>query len=107
MRLLRAAGHEITHDWTGEHASTDEEWLECALRDLEGVWDADVLVIEVRPEMRGAWTEFGVAIARLIPVVVVGGDHACIFEWLPRISHVDTREQAVAVVSGLAAQRPN
>lgn len=101
MRLLTRAGHVVTHDWTGKSAVTADEFRACALDDLDGVWSADVLVVENDPNMKGAWVEFGVALARLIPIVIVGGRHECIFEHLAAVVHVDSRLGAVAAVEQL------
>lgn len=102
--LLRAAGHEITHDWTDETASSDAEFYRCADKDVEGVWNADVLIIDVQPNMRGAWVEFGIALTRFIPIIVVNGkrgDHGgyeCIFQHLDNVWHVDTALEAAQLV---------
>lgn len=74
---VRAAGHEITHDWTGEDpAGRQGEELalflkECAEKDLFGVMSADALVLLNHDRAFGAMTEFGLAVASQIPVFVL------------------------------------
>ena len=82
---LRAAGVEITFDWTTDldtnanEASSDAEVpddvrLRAASDDMDGVQRADY-VLFLAPDERGAsgaWTEFGIALASKVPIVVVG-----------------------------------
>lgn len=82
---LCAAGVEITFDWTididqsANEASSDADVPDvvrrrAALEDMAGVQRAD-FVLFLAPDERGAsgaWTEFGIALASKIPVVVVG-----------------------------------
>lgn len=78
----RTAGHEITFDWTdGLEAQTvaevdmfDEHARTLAWRCLDGVLDADVVVFCV-PKFqptRGAWVEFGYAVAKKRGIVILG-----------------------------------
>ena len=90
--VLTKAGHTITHDWTNEndsHCVSFEERIEyqqrCAQNDLQGVRDADVLVLIPHPNGKGCYYEFGAAMALNIPVIILGDwmDKAlCIFERL-------------------------
>ena len=93
---LRAAGHEITHDWTGEDDShlTDPRkkelyWENAADADLGGVDSADVLVLVPHPHGRGLFVELGAALARQISVYVVGDPVVLgadtIFFYLPQV----------------------
>lgn len=69
MNAFRDAGHTITHDWTtwqGEKMHQPE-----ALRQRQGVFDADVLVLLVHPRLKAGWMEFGAAVAHDLPCVVV------------------------------------
>ena len=97
MAAVRAAGHVVTHDWTQEAEGADLE--ACALADVDGVCSADVLVIEPTDGCKGAWVEFGIAVACLIPIVVVG-QGGCIFERLPRVHHC-TADEVPAVLATL------
>lgn len=76
--LLQDAGFRITHDWTGESTAgkTSEEigpFLEvCAENDYVGVTEADAVLLLNHDRAFGAMVEMGMAIARGIPVFVVG-----------------------------------
>lgn len=102
-RVLREAGHEITHDWTVEDLAAENDpalAVRCAIDDVEGVEDADAVVLLMHPNMKGAWVEFGIALARFIPIVVVGGPRfECIFERLPSVAHVDDATGALAALA--------
>ncbi len=89
MADLRAAGHEITHDWThhveqalasgqSESMLDDDFCEEAAHSDLDGVHRADVLVFLAPTETaKGAWIEFGYAMGLCdMPIVVAHDDEA-------------------------------
>lgn len=75
MKIARAQGHEITHDWTHEVRAAiaqglsedlipDEVALVGALMDIGGVVTADRFIYLVPPKpisTSGAWVELGVA----------------------------------------------
>lgn len=97
---LEAVGHRITYKWwelpQDKHASTtpwegpEADELHCkAKAEVDGVIRADVLVLIPQPNMRGAWTEFGIAVGTCVPVIVLDNQHArgCIFERLLTVSH--------------------
>lgn len=78
MTALRILGHSITHDWTNE--AVDPSWpewqqaeylQECGSHDYRGVIDADCLVLINHEKSRDAMAEFGIALGRGIPVVVL------------------------------------
>ncbi len=75
---LQDAGFGITHDWTGESSAgkSPEEigpFLEiCAENDYVGVTEADAVLLLNHDRAFGAMVEMGMAIARGIPVFVVG-----------------------------------
>lgn len=85
MAALRARGHVITHDWTAladvypnDDAPTHLRQLH-AREDLEGVRDADlVIVLTPADRSRGAglWVEMGAALALGKPVVIAGEQRA-------------------------------
>jgi hypothetical protein len=73
---LRAAGHEITFDWTEvPHLKPyDANWRaarEAATMEAEGVKAADVLVLFPHEHGVGLFVELGVALGAGIPVRVV------------------------------------
>ena len=77
-RMLEACGHVVTHDWTKESCDNappgklEEYKTDCALNDVEGVHNADLLVlIPYHKPMAGAFVEFGIAVALGKPVVLV------------------------------------
>lgn len=80
--VCRRLGMTITFDWT----KTVESWgtsgglkgqapdklrRECAYNDLQGVRDADLLIMLCYPGLCGTLIEFGVAAQREIPIIVV------------------------------------
>ena len=111
MELLRRAGHTITHDWTREDASgiydpneRDAYLAKCAAADVDGVLDADAMILLHRPEMRGAYIELGVAITHGVRVYVVDGlndewTRIPIFYRLPEVRHMASAEDAVALLT--------
>lgn len=105
MEFLRARGYSITHDWTTEDAANTDEMESCAIEDARGVFDADVLVIIPRPGCRGAWVEFGIALACRKPIVVVSRTKpdldSCIFEHMPDVWHAKTAEDLVPILAHL------
>jgi hypothetical protein len=81
-------GHTISHDWTNEAEGDrkgpelDAYLQECAIKDYNGVLEADAVLLITQPNMRGAFTELGMALAwgRVCYVVGRTGN---IFEHLP------------------------
>lgn len=86
MNELRAAGHEIAHDWIPgvraafasgieEAKADDAHAFQAALADMNGVITSDVLVF-LAPNTGGrmCWAELGAALARNIPVIVAHDD---------------------------------
>lgn len=82
MEWLRAAGHEVTHDWPAiiaargganpDDATQDDRW-DWAIDDLAGVKSADVLWLLVPyKEGAGAFVELGYALAIGKPVICSG-----------------------------------
>lgn len=79
MDLIEASGHEVTHDWTWEDASSFtqgtpvfEAYLEhCGRQDLRGVQKADAVIVLAHPEMRDTRAELGIALGMGKPVFIV------------------------------------
>jgi hypothetical protein len=89
MSLVKARGHEITHDWTAY--SGPKESAEEASLQLAGVFDAELLICVTHPRLKAGWMELGAAIAHDLPCVVVrhpGVKRSMWFE-LPAVSEVD------------------
>jgi len=100
-RLVRA-GHTITYDWTGANAFTAVQ----AIRDIDGVQEADALVIIAERPLpyAGTYVEFGVAVARGIPVFLVGhGMDHCIFSLLPSVIQVESTRDVLDRLDRAAA----
>lgn len=107
-KLLRAAGIQITHDWTiqvlatpgGDRTLSPEARLDSALADLAGVAGADVfwLLCPERPSF-GAGVEFGHSLRARDShkVIVVSGPHvgASIFTELAHYSFATHDEARV------------
>ena len=106
MRELIRRGHTVTHDWTWEDECSDH--VEAAKKDLDGVYTSDALLLIPMDGGTGEWVEFGVALARLIPVLIVRAkedDRVCIFEHLPGIIHVGSVLEAINVLNEIERQR--
>lgn len=101
---LKDDGHKVTHDWTGEDASQlDGKELEaylqgCAERDMQGVLDADALLLINYTGCAGAYAEFGMALAADKYIVVIDGHHPDkprnIFFHLATVHHAKDLEEA-------------
>ena len=78
MNRLRAVGHEVTHDWTYEDPGDLQGdalasfLTHCAEADMNGVLEADILVLINHKLAFGAAAEMGMAIAWGKVVYVVG-----------------------------------
>jgi NAD(P)H-dependent FMN reductase len=107
QRLLREAGHEITHDWTPKE-DPDPAWderrvqqylAEEAREDLRGVREADAVVVLHDDTGRGLFVEFGAALAdpRKRVLVVDAAPHvgSCVFYFLPGVEVVSRVEAVV------------
>jgi hypothetical protein len=76
MGALEKIGFKITHNWTHEstEGKTGEELqnylTDCAERDYRGVQHADLFFLINDPRCKAAFTEFGVALTRQIPIII-------------------------------------
>lgn len=100
---LRAAGVEITHDWTRcegyERDSATAERAEWARQDLEGVRAADIVWMMVPAERStGASAEFGAALA-LRKRVIVSGPQARGSIFFLLAEHFRTHEEAFTEIT--------
>lgn len=76
-KQLTARGHKITHKWWDypdipEDGKADSYLKDCALNDLAGVYDAEVLLLINSKKSEGKAVEQGVAICQGIPIIAVG-----------------------------------
>ena len=99
MNALRAAGHEITFDWTtidhlrpyDENAAASRE---AAVKESHGVKDADVLIVLPHDQGVGIYVELGIAIGSGVPVrVVTNVESRTMFFHHPLVKKVDSLEQ--------------
>jgi len=108
---LTALGHTITHDWTrtsefgsdGHPLGTDGSQPKGVLRahaqaDIEGVRTADCFVMLADDSLAGAWVEFGIALERGIPCVVVAPERWTIFLECEGVVQVPDRDALFAVL---------
>lgn len=108
-RVLKADGHEITHDWTSENAEglkgkKRKAYMEkCAHADVVGVLSASGILVLNHERMAGGFTEFGMAIAahwltRSMCIVVIDGHTdgkpRNIFFHLPFVFHAKNLTEA-------------
>lgn len=72
QQQLRDAGHVITHDWTSEEEVGITQ--EHAVNDKNGVLTADAFIGIFEKDLRysGALSEMGIAIAKGIPIHILG-----------------------------------
>jgi nucleoside 2-deoxyribosyltransferase len=79
MRRITDAGHTITYDWTEgfdrEPEMTEAELTARAIYDIDGVRQADAVIVYMQPKMHTAMTgaaiETGAALVLRTPVIVV------------------------------------
>ena len=107
--LLEANGHTLTHKWweaedTPESDRTAEILRAQAKSDVQGVLDAQVVVVINSAKSEGKATEQGIAIAHRKPIICIGkrGEHSAnVFQYLPNYRWVDTIEEAVDILNTL------
>lgn len=108
INLLTQAGHDIAADWTQhslEGVPEDKKknyQIECAYYDFNAVKRCHVLILLDHPNMKGAYTEVGIALGAYKPVIVVGKIYDNIFFHLPNVELVDTIEQAILSLANKA-----
>ncbi len=115
MRRIRAAGIEITKDWTADvlaTSSSDRDLgehvrLRHATADVHGVTEADVTwaVLPSAATSKGMWFELGVAYAARRRVIVSGDWRQSIFTALAA-RKFDTHEEALAYLVSTYGRRP-
>lgn len=106
---LRHIGHEVTSSWLEEpHAPTtqlidltDQQHRDYAIQDIVDIVQADSLVFFSVPDTEltvrgGRHVEFGYALARGIPIIVVGPKEN-IFHYLKGIQHVQNWTEALPI----------
>jgi len=113
IQLLRGVGHDITHDWTNETlegipAAQQSAYLDrCGASDYRGVMTADAVVLICHPDMRDARVEWGMALGRGIPSVVVYPDRLpsrSVFENMPGVRKVGSLPELLDALQILVAR---
>jgi len=106
IAALRSMGHILTHDWTTYEADPTNKLANCAVRDIDGVRQADVVIAimnDSKYAYRGTFTELGCALALNKHIIIVCGHQDaycrtnCFFHH-PDIAHVDTFEQCISLL---------
>lgn len=100
---FETAGHTITHKWwESEGAPFDERRFQVlqlhAIKDYQGVIDADKLVLLNTAMSEGKSVEIGIALASGLDVIGIGkagefGNN--VFHFLPEFTWVDSVEDAI------------
>ena len=103
--LLKHHGHTITHEWWDIEGEFDDasKMQACAIADLEGVYNADQVVLLDSAKSEGKAVEQGIAIACGIPILAIGtlGQHSQnVFHHLPDYQWVDSISAALEVLKG-------
>ncbi len=87
MDVLRQNGHEITYDWANPY--DEENRIEKALAEREGIAKADLLVYLWEATAESARYEAGMAMGLRKPIIVSAGPDSFFFT-LPNIHRVDS-----------------
>jgi nucleoside 2-deoxyribosyltransferase-like protein len=117
MNLLRRGGIAITLDWTREEGDSVPEdarkmyFTENAMRDIEAVKRADVVIAIVDPECPslGTWTEIGAALVLDKPVLIVGGPEIWAGSGLTVFAHhpnVHAIENYSSLLEAISCRKP-
>lgn len=101
MDGLRSRGHTITFDWIpGIKEQTDENKIERALLEREGIREADILVYLWKENQESARFEAGMAMGLKKPIIV-SSDHKAFFFSLPEIVQVSSDDEIVEAIKRL------
>lgn len=102
-KTLTAFGYVITHNWWDyEGENQDDEYHDflrkCAEQDVQGVKDADVVVVMNSSKSEGKAVEQGLAIALNKPIIIIGEIGSVsknVFHYLPCYTWVSDYEDAL------------
>ena len=101
MKALRNVGHEITFDWTTiDHLSPYDKNVDAsrnaAIKERQGIADADVFIILPHERGVGMYVELGIAIGFGIPIrVITNVESRTMFFHHPLVKRVDSLEQII------------
>lgn len=109
--LFQQAGWTVTSnwlDWPNDHEPTDDELQHEAIADLADIASSDLLVVlnwQARgEETSGKAVETGYALAKGIPVIIVG-ERSNVFHFLPYVTVVATLKDALLAANRVVAQQ--
>src|SRR5437763_397407 len=101
MRAVRARGWHIAFDWIAaadfDAALRSPRSRELALAEHAGVMAADAMIYLWEPDQESARYEAGMAMARGIPLIVVG--HDAFFFQLPRVTVAEDDSDALEALA--------
>lgn len=101
IEALRAAGHEITVDWTKlpslkPYDINAEASQKAAVEEAQGVKEADVLVLIPHDRGIGMYVEFGIALGSGIPVrVITKYESKSMFFHHPLVKRISSIEELI------------
>ncbi len=102
--VLTELGYNITYRWWNHgRVSSKADLLKCGLAELEGVLSSDVLLF-ITPANNGSHVEFGLALAKKIPIVMLcedGQQEEKTFYNLPGVFRYDSATAALLKLSEL------
>lgn len=100
MDILIEKGHSITFDWVKEiENEKDEELLQKAIDEREGVKNADLLVYLWESDQESARYEAGMAMGLHKPIIVSGFKKKLFFLGLPEVICVKNDEEIISAVN--------
>lgn len=106
--MLVSRGFQITHDWwmyEGEEKDESHEFLQrCAELDVQGVKDADIVIVLNTQKSEGKAVEQGLAIGWKKPIICItekGAPTSNIFYNLPCYTHVNDIDTAIAIMTNM------
>ena len=106
MDELEFNGHKITHDWTSYEADSNNAKSDMAVKDVEGVKNADMVIIlmtDPKYMYRGSFTELGVALGTGKAIYIICPDEKAecrtnVFFHHPSITHLESWNQLMNIV---------
>jgi len=105
VQALNAQGWHRTYTWNSETVATPEEYARVAVAELDGVREADVLVV-LLPGGYGTHVEIGAALALGKPVIIHAFDqktletpYPCVFHYHPGVTLLISKELDATAVS--------
>jgi len=106
MDVIQEAGHTLTFNWLGPEGEIRASWKEdperareIAQSEIQGVRDAEVVVLVLHDKILGAAIETGAAMMSETPVIVFGNHRESVFWYLPNVIQIeDSLKQLVELL---------